>query len=407
MAFGAGMIVVNNLYLVAYVVGLPPGYVFAMVGVVSAMALFRRLLIADLGRLHCNQFAFSLALLSLLCFVVDQAVFGPTGLDLNGPVRVLCLAAYFSWVFSLRGVVDLRAFLVRFAEWSFFLGAGIAFVHFALMQVAPELMNIAYEVLFAEQYLDRISDRRVSGLFIDSNYFATAISLFFFMQVVLRRSTPVVQYLVYAFCINVSGSRLGFVLFAVISIDLFLRSKMPVRIIAIAVIALSVSIGLLAVDRATLLDYEQSGANENLAARLLDTEVAAQVGGSTDSRLTSLRNGFLFGEAYGYLYGPGMLGFDSRWENWVGDYVPHNSLVMMFAQFGVLMVWPLLIGIRAAVLGWRAFGLPYALIFFAPIMLLPFFVYFPIGFLFLFLPQAIIESTRDGRRQWQLEESVG
>jgi len=72
-----------------------------------------------------------------------------------------------------------------------------------------------------------------------------------------------------------------------------------------------------------------------------------------------------------FLYGPGLLNFTSRWDNFTIHHVPHNGILFIFTEFGILGIVPLFVLYKIAVRSIKSSVLVFFVVLFINYSFLP------------------------------------
>ena len=139
--------------------------------------------------------------------------------------------------------------------------------------------------------------------------------------------------------INFTGSRLGLLLFLVLIFPLFIKFFKNFNFSKVILITLFLP---------TLffipISVNEDSQTASILERIIDSEKAEGASESTNQRLKSLEAGIRASNLSNIFIPPGNLLFRSKWESVVKvRHYPHSTFLYMFVEYGIYVIWPLLI----------------------------------------------------------------
>jgi hypothetical protein len=282
----------------------------------------------------------SLFFLSALFGVLDFIINGNSP-DFNDALRLVLYLLYFSWISFVfkKGDFDRFVYLVSFYS---FLILGLS----GLFQIYSPL---EFSDLLFSKYSGPSGaiSFRICGPLSDSNTFAGAIVLHVALiwELGLKRK-PILFFLPVAiittFLINVSGSRLGLIMFVMLGLKILVDRTSQYTFTLCSIFCLLACLLLFNAG----VPKQSSGLSN---VRRVDTVISRIIGdnvelahASTQQREKSLYDSFRFAENYSYIWGPGLFNFKDAWQF---RHYPHSGLFFLFSQFG-LFVFVLILALR-------------------------------------------------------------
>ena len=181
---------------------------------------------------------------------------------------------------------------------------------------------------------------RLAITFRDSNSYAAMVSIFLFIILKLEKKTYM-QVVTMAVCfelINLSGSRMGALLFAVIGLWWLSNRIKKQYYIPIGIIACLVF--FMVNQMASSLDDESEA---TAITRIFDKESGQHANAESSSiqRQSSIRDGITFGLTDNLILPAGNFYFDYKWRNTSNhDYhFPHSSFIYLFCEYGIYCIF--------------------------------------------------------------------
>ncbi len=336
--FLIGLIVLGNLYYLAPIVGLSKEIVLISLVFVSlffSLIRFSR----RLSNLLFVRLAISFVVLSIIFFLINSLLtnYSPA---VNNLIRVIWYLSFFFWSYKLyQNDKELSAVIIKWTTVILIIVGIISFFEYYYY-------NLFWQFIMDDPR-ELTTNVRLAGTYIDANSFAGALAtyLFIFMKTNKRNIFNWVYFLVVAFLINLSGSRMGLLLIVIILLNhilaqLNLKNYKVKKELITTFFVLLISLLVFSVSKP---DFEENN-HETSISRIFDDTRKDRTETSSNQRIESLKNGLKAASGTNLIVPPGDIFFESKWENEVkARHYPHNSFIFMFVEYGLFALWPLYI----------------------------------------------------------------
>jgi hypothetical protein len=331
-----GVIILTNLYFLSKLIFLPYTTIILFCLVVSGYYFFKNFdskkyldLLNTWNVIFFLLFSF---FLSIIEFLING--FKP---NFNDLIRALLYLFYFNWTFILyKNLESLKKFFLILCS----ISLGILIIESYFDSKFP----IAFNLVLPDTFHRDI--RRVSGTLIDSNSFSTAVVVF--IGIVLfttgelnkfKKNILVFVLLVLGFyLVEISGSRQGFILYAVLILGYFwpkLKKEYFYYLVAFAVFFVILALAF----QEQFIQYAVENPNSSIS-RVVFFNDNKMSSASNDERLNSLLGGLEYIKHNFFIYGPGgasyMESYYALFRHEV--HVPHNGVLFLWGQYGLLFL---------------------------------------------------------------------
>ena len=325
-----GTILLSNLYYLSPLVGLSNSSVIIFLIITSFLGFALRFNLSNL-KLLGTKLTYRLVLLSIILFVINS--FFNYEFYSNDIIRISSYTFYFCWTFSifhydkpllsahikkLVGILFVIIFLLSFFEYNYY-----------------EIFKFIIDKDFATQ--DK--NRRLAITFMDPNSFAFALISFTYVYNRLTKSSikNIIVLGVVFILINLTGSRLGLLLLAILIYPRLIEFLLKFNFSKILFVILGLSIFSF-----VPISLNDDSKTATLTERFFDDEKSKGASASSNQRMESINNGIKAIDLLNVFVPPGNFLFRSKWEkNSSGKHYPHSTLLYMFVEYGVYLIWPL------------------------------------------------------------------
>ena len=327
-----GVISLSNLYYLSPVIGLSNSSVVIFTLVISFIGFIYRFNLANY-KLLGTKLTYRLVILSVMLLIINSI----SNYDFyyNDIIRILGYTFYFCWTYSIfnRQKFLLDDHLKKMIQ--------ILFVLILCLSVFEYFFYEIFRLIIDRDFIFTGNNRRLAVTFIDPNSFSFALISFAYIYLRIEKnlSLKVVVFFVTILLVNLSGSRLGLLLFLLMTFPLmaeFLRSFNVSKLLVVFIF------GTALVFVPTLA--KEDSKTDSIIVRLFDKDQSGKTSASSMERVISLENGLRAINLSDTFIPPGSFFFRSKWEKeTLGKHYPHSTFLYMFLEYGVYVVWPLLI----------------------------------------------------------------
>ena len=253
-------------------------------------------------------------------------------------LRVFLYAFYFGWTFSLYkdNKVHFQKYLTRLLE--------LVIIIIILMTYFEYFFYDIFKIMISEEFIDLGNERRIALTFMDPNSCAAALIVFLLIYINLNGYgfKSIIYLIVSILIINLTGSRLGFILIVISFFPLikpFIQKANIVKIILS--LGFMITLGLLLAINSGFFTINENELSISAFDRMFDGDQKSA--SSTDERIESIKNGVEASDFSNLVLPPGNFYFRSKWENVVaGKHYPHSSIIYMLVEYGLYLIWPLI-----------------------------------------------------------------
>ncbi|MES2381219.1 MAG: hypothetical protein V4538_09265 [Bacteroidota bacterium] len=378
---GIGITIINNLYYFSGIFGLSSSIIIIICLLLSLLFFllnFNKDQIVNF--INSWNTIFFVTTSIPLCFI-DWFINGSVPIA-NDLIRVLLYFFYFSWTFSINNKKP------ELNKW---------FIHISLLSIIiltiQGLFENANPLLFSIILSDNIEKRvltRIAGTLIDSNSYSGAICIYFLILSYelnlknkgLQKVLLVIIFLLALYLTDLAGSRQGLIMLFSYVFYLLLKNITFFKTIIIGVTVI-VTLFSAVIFSDQLTNYARENPSSSIA-RLLKSEENERSLQSNLDRKHSLTDGLNLCVDNYFIYGPGALNFSSRWISFTNAHEPHNGLLFILVQYGILSIIPFYLLFLLAKRAFKNHLLIFFLIFLIHYLLQPNLMYYAITFLFMF-----------------------
>lgn len=327
-----GSFLLANLYYLSPLVGLSNSSVIIFLIVTSFFGFVLRFNLSNF-KLLGTKLTYRLVVLSFIFFIINSLWNYDS--HINDIIRIICFTLYFCWTISIFKNKNslLKIHLKKLLSLLFFLIVILSFFEYYFYEI--------FRLIIYEEFIPGSDGRRLAITFRDPNSFAFATISFVYVYIRLEKS-PLkifIALITTILIINFTGSRLGLLLFLVLIFPLFIKFFKNFNFSKVILITLFLP----------TLFFIPISANEDsqtasILERIIDSEKAEGASESTNQRLKSLEAGIRASNLSNIFIPPGNLLFRSKWESVVKvRHYPHSTFLYMFVEYGIYVIWPLLI----------------------------------------------------------------
>lgn len=327
-----GIILLNNLYLLSGVIGIPNNVIIVLCLLVSLFYFVKNFDKQLYVNLTNNWSTLFLILVSIPLFFIDYLLNKSTP-SFNDLIRIIIYALYFSWTFSYYNSIR------KIKNW-FVTVSLISFVILTIQGLFENSNPLVFSLLLSTGNIEKRLLTRIAGTLIDSSCYSGILCIylyiifkFWYKKTILRTVLFAVLSIICFYLTDLSGSRQSLImilfLFAYIIFNNLNYRKL---IIVLSVLLISIFIILVSWNQISRYIIENPSSS---IARFIDGENSSQASKSTEERKYSLISGVALILDNYLIYGPGLLNFNSRWANFSQYAVPHNGFIYLFAQYGI------------------------------------------------------------------------
>lgn len=378
--FIVGIFLLTNLYFLNNLIGISRDLIIVSLLLIS-LIFFIKNFSYELVRLLGFKLVLSYVLLSLILYVINAVLFD-YNIYINDMIRIIGFMFFFGWTFSLyKSDSDgFYIFIKRLCEAIFIIVVLLAFFEYYFY-------FLFWSLIYGEP-IDWEGDIRLAGTFMDSNTYAGALSVYLFLYLRLKGFglKGWIYLIVFVFLINLSGSRLGFILVLVLIFP-FLR-KIKFNIILVKKIIFLVSfVCIILLIYINLYKVESNDTYKSVSTfdRIFDIEKKEKSDASSNERLASINDALSASNISNLILPPGNLYFRSKWEKEVkAEHFPHSAFLYLLVEYGIYILWPLFILLRVFRKSKRCNITTLFYLLFFQLLLLPNVVYYPTIFLIIF-----------------------
>ena len=329
-----GSFLLSNLYYLSPIVGLSNSSVIIFLIVVSFFGFILRFDLYNF-KLLVTKLTFSLVILSFILFIINSL--WNYDIHINDIIRITCYTFYFCWTISIFKNKNslLKIHLKKLLSILFFLIVIMTFFEYYFYEI--------FKLIIDNEFTPYASTdgRRLAVTFRDPNSFAFAMISFVYVYIRLEKS-PLkifIALITTILIVNLTGSRLGLLLFVVLFIPLLIKFFKNFNFSKVLLITLFLPT-LFFVPISTNEDSK----TDSLVERINDSEKVGGASESTSQRIESLEAGIRASNLSNIFIPPGNLLFRSKWESVVkARHYPHSTFLYMFVEYGIYIIWPLLI----------------------------------------------------------------
>ena len=201
-----GSVLLSNLYYLSPTVGLPNSSVIYFLFITSFIGFMLRFKLSNL-KLIGTKLTISLISLSFILFMLNSL--WNYDYHLNDLVRIACYTFYFCWTISIfkNNSSLLNNHFKRLLTILFFLIVTMSFFEYYFYEI--------FKLIIDDDFISYGNKRRLAVTFRDPNSFAFAIISFTYIFMRLEKSTAkiLISLIVTILLLNLTGSRLGLLLF--------------------------------------------------------------------------------------------------------------------------------------------------------------------------------------------------
>jgi hypothetical protein len=192
---------------------------------------------------------------------------------------------------------------------------------------------------------------RIGGTLIDANCYSGLYCLYLVVLYYewdrkgnrLKEIVFFILVIITFYITELSGSRQTLLMLVVFLLYLFLK-KFSLQKLLYTIIFLVVSIYTLLAFSNQIETYLNKNQSSSIA-RFVSGNNSSQSSKSNEERKNSIWAGATLMVDNYFIFGPGIINFASRWENYTQDEIPypHNGFIFIFTQFGIYALIPIFI----------------------------------------------------------------
>jgi hypothetical protein len=336
-----GVFLLTNLYLISGFLGIPSDIIIILCLLISAFFFIKNFNINQFINTTNNWNTLFYVLISVPLCLVDWIINDSTPKP-NDMIRVLMYSFYFSWTFSLyKDQINIRKWFI----WVSF----ISFIVLTIEGLFEKENPVVFSFLFSGSNQLKRSLARIGGSLVDENSYSGLLNLLLMViylewykyKTIFKTIIIVLFIIITVYLTDLAGSRQGLIMFFIFFIYLFFKKINTFKIILLTGTIL-LSITLILVSWNKIATYIEKNPNSSVA-RFVAGESASQSNQSNIDRKNSLLAGVNLCTNNYFLYGPGMINFASRWQKFTTHHEPHNGLLFIFTQYGILGIIPLIV----------------------------------------------------------------
>lgn len=327
-----GIILLNNLYLLSGVIGIPNNLIIVLCLVISLYYSLKNIDKQLYVNLTNNWSTIFLIMISIPLFFIDWLLNKSTP-SFNDLIRIIIYSLYFSWTFSYYNSLE------KIKNW-FIIVSITSFLILTLQGLFESTNPLAFSLILSTGNIEKRLLTRIAGTLIDSSCYSGILCIYLYIIYKYWYSNTFLKTLFFTMlCIicfyltDLSGSRqsLLMIIFLLVYI-IFNNLNLKKLILIFTLIALFLITTFASWNQITT--YMKDNPSSSVA-RFIDGENSSQSSKSTEERKFSLISGAALILDNYFIYGPGLLNFNSRWENFSQYAVPHNGFIYLFAQYGI------------------------------------------------------------------------
>ncbi len=341
-----GIMLLTNLYLFSGVFGIPSDFIIVLCLIVSGMFFLINFNITHFINQTNNWNTVFYVLISIpLCFI--DLIINHSSPAFNDFIRVLIYCFYFSWTFSFYKDFS------KLKNW-FLIITSSTFIILAIQGLFESSNPVLFSLLFSGSNQKKVLLTRIGGSIVDPNSYAGLLTFltiiiyfeWFKKDVLYIKIIYVIMCITTLYLIELSGSRQGLLMYICFLLYLFFKNINVKKVILLAT-SLIIIIVLITASWNEISTYVEKNPTASVS-RFVSGDNSSQSNQSNLDRKNSLISGINLVVDNYFLYGPGLLNFSSRWENFSETHVPHNGIIFIFDQFGILGLVPLFILFKIA-----------------------------------------------------------
>ena len=327
-----GSILLSNLYYLSPLVGLSNSTVIIFLIITSFLGFILRFESSNL-KLLGTKLTIRIIILSVILFVINSL--SDYELNVNDIIRIAGYTFYFCWTISIfkNKTPLLKIHLKKLLSILFFLIVVMSFFEYYYYEI--------FKLIIDDEFIPYGNRRRIAVTFLDPNSFAFAITSFAYVYIRLEKlpSKIFITLITTILLVNFTGSRLGLLLFVLLFFPLLIKFLKNLNFSKILLIILFFS-ALFFVPKSTNEDSKTASVIE----RTFDDSKSKSASSSSDHRIESIKAGFKASNLSNIFIPPGNLFFRSKWDNVVkARHYPHSTFLYMFVEYGIYVIWPLLL----------------------------------------------------------------
>ena len=327
-----GVISLSNLYYLSAIVGLPNSTVIIFTFIISFIGFIFRFNSSNF-KLLGTKLTYRLVVLSFFLLILNSV--SNYEFYYNDIIRILGYSFYFCWTFSIfkNQKFLLEIHLKKILQ--------ILFLLIVLMSFFEYFFYEIFKLIIDNEFIFSGHKRRLAITFLDPNSFSFAIIVFTYIFIRMEKSSykKLIIFLITILLVNLSGSRLGLLLFLIMFFPLMVKFFKNFNFSKISLLIL-LSSSLLFIPKSANEDSKTA----SIIVRLFDDAQSESTSNSSNERVRSLENGIKAINMANTFIPPGNFFFRSKWENeTTSGHYPHSTFLYMFLEYGIFVVWPLLI----------------------------------------------------------------
>jgi len=364
-----GIMLLTNLYLFSGVFGIPSDYIIVLCLLISAMFFLINFNITHFINQTNNWNTVFFVIISIpLCFL-DWIINHSTPI-LNDFIRVIIYCFYFSWTYSFyKDYTKLR-------NWFVIISAS-TFIILVIEGLVENSNPILFSFLFSGSNQKKILLTRIGGSIVDPNAysglltFLTMILYFewFNKDIIYKKIIFILINITTLYLIELSGSRQGLLMYLCFLLYLFFKNINVKKVILLAS-SIIIIVLLIIASWNQVTTYVEKNPTASIS-RFVAGDNSSNSNQSNFERKNSLIAGLDLCIDNYFLYGPGLLNFTSRWDNFTIHHVPHNGILFIFTEFGILGIVPLFVLYKIAVRSIKSSVLVFFVVLFINYSFLP------------------------------------
>jgi len=327
-----GSFLLSNLYYLSPIVGLSNSSVIIFLIVVSFFGFILRFDLYNF-KLLGTKLTFRIVTLSFILFIINSL--WNYEIHINDIIRITCFTFYFCWTISIFKNKNslLKIHLKKLLSLMFFLIVIMSFFEYYFYEI--------FKLIMDAEFSPGSDGRRLAITFRDPNSFAFATISFVYVYIRLEKSPSkiFIALITTILIVNLTGSRLGLLTFAVLFFPLLIKFFKNFNFSKVLLITLFLP---------TLffipISTNEDSKTDSLVERIMESEKVGGASESSNQRLESIRAGIRASNLSNIFIPPGNLLFRSKWESVVNArHYPHSTFLYMFVEYGIYVIWPLLI----------------------------------------------------------------
>lgn len=341
--FIVGLILLNNLYLISGILGIPNNFIIVLCFVISLFYFILNFNKDIFVNLLNNWNTIFYLTFSILFCIIDWLI-NNSKPNFNDIIRVLIYSLYFTWTFIIyNDALALKKWLVKICFYSII----ILTIEGLIESLLPEF----FYLLLSTGNIAKKQLSRIGGTLIDANCYSGIFCLYLVVLYyewdrkgnIFKEIVFFLLVIITIYITELSGSRQTLLMLVVFLFYLFLKNFSVKKFIYLIVFLVVSFCSLLIFSNQieTYLDKNQSSS----VARFVSGNNSSQSTKSNEERKNSILAGATLMVDNNFIFGPGIINFTSRWENYTQNEIPfpHNGFVFIFTQFGIYALIPIFI----------------------------------------------------------------